>query len=168
MKLLITNYQSLITRAKRGFTLIELLIVITIIGVLAVAILSAINPIEQIQRAQDSGRESDSAELLNSLERYYAASFQYPWVTLGQANPSEALVSSNLSWIDELIAKGEVKPQFKDRASWAGIYTTQSGTVVSLCFDPASSSFQKQADQRGKNRNGTSGCTVNCYVCVPR
>ncbi|PIU02330.1 hypothetical protein COT66_00800, partial [Candidatus Shapirobacteria bacterium CG09_land_8_20_14_0_10_49_15] len=32
---------------KKGFTLVEMLIVIAIIGVLAVAVLSAINPIEQ-------------------------------------------------------------------------------------------------------------------------
>lgn len=153
---------------KKGFTLIELLIVITIIGILAVAVLSAINPIEQIRRAQDQGRESDAAELLNGLERYYTAFFEYPWDFLGQAIPSEALVSNNLSWIDELIDKDEVKSQFRDRDSWGDLYLTQSGTLVSICFDPQSSTFQSQADTAGKNRDGTSGCVSSCYICIPR
>jgi prepilin-type N-terminal cleavage/methylation domain-containing protein len=154
---------------KKGFTLIELLIVITIIGILAVAVLSAINPVEQIRRAQDQGRESDAAEILNGFERYYTAFFEYPWDALGQATPSESLVSNNLSWVDELIDKGEVKSQFRDRDSWADIYVTQSGAdVISLCFDPESSTFQEQADSAGKNRDGSSGCASSCYVCLPR
>lgn len=151
---------------KEGFTLIELLIVITIVGVLAVAVLSAINPIEQIRRAQDQGMESDAAELLKATERYYTAFFEYPWDTLGEPDPNQTLVRS--SWLTELVNKGEVKPQFVDRDSWGKIYTTLAGTVVRLCFDPASSSFQKQADAAGKNRDGSSGCTSGCFVCVPR
>ena len=34
---------------RKGFTLIELLIVISILGILAVAVLSAINPVEQLK-----------------------------------------------------------------------------------------------------------------------
>lgn len=151
---------------KRGFTLIELLIVITIIGILAVAVLSAINPIEQVRRAQDQGLESDSAELLNAVERYYTAFFEYPWDALGEADPNQTLVQD--SWITELINKGEVKPQFADRDSWDTIYVTLSGTVPRVCFDPASSSVQKQADAAGKNRDGSAGCTSNCYSCIPK
>ncbi len=163
MEKIVSNMQQAI---RKGFTLIELLIVITIIGVLAVAILSAINPIEQVRRAQDSGLESDAAELLNGLERYYTAFFEYPWDALGESDPSQVLVKT--SWVNELINKGEVKPQFADRSSWGSIYTTLAGTVVRLCFDPASTSFQKQADAAKKNRDGSSGCTSSCYVCVPR
>lgn len=139
---------------------------ITIIGVLAVAVLSAINPVERIRRAQDSGLESDAAELLNGVKRYYTAFFEFPWDTLGEPDPNQTLVQG--SWITELINKGKVKPQFADRDSWGSVYMTLSGTVVRLCFDPASSSFQKQADAAGKNRDGSSGCTSGCYVCVPR
>jgi len=151
---------------KKGFTLIELLIVITIIAILAVAVLSAINPIEQIRRAQDTGKESDSAELLNGLERYYTAFFEYPWEKLGEADPSQTLVQD--SWITELINNGEVKPQFANRDSWDSIFVTQSGSIVSLCFDPASSSTQKQADDAGKNKDGSSGCTSSCWACIPK
>lgn len=153
---------------KKGFTLIELLIVITIIGILAVAVLSSINPIEQIRRSQDTGLRSDSAELLSAFERYYTAFFEYPWTALGQGNPSQTAVDpGGLSWIDELIAKGGVKPQFKDRDSWEFIFATQTGTVVSLCFDPTSTTFQEEADDKGKYRSGLSGCASGCFICVP-
>jgi len=162
----VTSNKFQVTSKRHGFTLIELLIVITIIGILAVAVLSAINPIEQIRRATDQGLESDAAEALNAMERYYTAFFEYPWDALGEADPSQTLVQD--SWITELVAKGEVKPQFADRDSWDSIYTTLAGSVVRLCFDPASSSFQEQADSAGKNKDGSSGCTSNCHVCIPR
>ncbi len=62
-----------------GFTMIELLIVITILGILAVAVLSAINPIEQINRGRDTGSQSDAEQLLSSIDRYNAFQGYYPW-----------------------------------------------------------------------------------------
>jgi prepilin-type N-terminal cleavage/methylation domain-containing protein len=65
--------------AQLGFTMIELLIVITILGILAVAVLSAINPIEQINRGRDTGRQSDAEQLLSAIDRYNAFQGYYPW-----------------------------------------------------------------------------------------
>ncbi len=64
---------------NKGFTLIELLVVITLIGILAVAVLSAINPIEQINKGRDAGRRADSSQLANAIDRYFAANEIYPW-----------------------------------------------------------------------------------------
>lgn len=64
---------------KKGFTLIELLVVITLIGVLAVSVLSALNPIEQINKGRDAGKRADSSQLLSSLDRYFASNEKYPW-----------------------------------------------------------------------------------------
>lgn len=64
---------------RQGFTLIELLVVITLIGVLAIAVLSAINPIEQINKARDAGRRSDAAQLIKAEDRYYASNEEFPW-----------------------------------------------------------------------------------------
>lgn len=63
-----------------GFTLVELLIVIALIGVLAVAVLAAINPLEQLNRARDTGMESDASQLLAAIDRYYASQEKFPWV----------------------------------------------------------------------------------------
>ena len=55
----------------KGFTLIELLIVMAILGVLAVVVLVAINPVQQLARTRDAGRKSGVAQLGRSLEAYY-------------------------------------------------------------------------------------------------
>lgn len=64
---------------SRGFTLIELLVVITLIGVLAVAVLSALNPIEQINKARDAAKRADSSQVLAGLDRYFASNEKFPW-----------------------------------------------------------------------------------------
>ena len=58
---------------KRGFTLIELLIVIAILGVLAVVILVAINPQEQLARTRDAGRTSSVTQLGHAMQAYGAS-----------------------------------------------------------------------------------------------
>ena len=70
---------------RKGFTLIELLIVITLLGILAVAVLSAINPIEQINRSRDTSSKSDAEQLINAIDRYYASKGYYPWTSGGVA-----------------------------------------------------------------------------------
>jgi len=66
-------------RKQLAFTMIELLIVIAILGILAVAVLSAINPIEQINRGRDTGSRSDAEQLISAIDRYYAMTGYYPW-----------------------------------------------------------------------------------------
>lgn len=66
-------------RASRGFTMIELLVVIAVIGVLAVAVLSSINPIEQINKGRDTRTRSDAAQMINATDRFFAVHEIYPW-----------------------------------------------------------------------------------------
>ncbi len=68
---------------KKGFTLIELLIVMAILGVLAVVVLIAINPAEQLARARDSGRISAVNQLGRALTAYYVANMAYPGAVAG-------------------------------------------------------------------------------------
>ena len=79
---------------RKGFTLIELLIVIAILGILAVAVLSAINPVEQMKKARDAGRKSDAAELLNAHERYFTTFGCYPWENVAGVCTATALGSA--------------------------------------------------------------------------
>lgn len=81
----------MISLRKLGFTMIELLIVIAVLGILAVAVLASINPIEQINRGRDTGTRSDAEQLISAIDRFYAAKGYYPWMENG--------VSTN-TWTD--------------------------------------------------------------------
>jgi len=63
-----------------GFTLIELLIVIAILGILAAAVLVAINPGKRTRQAQDAKRKNDIGALATEIQGYYTTPGQgcYP------------------------------------------------------------------------------------------
>ena len=56
-----------------GFTLIELLIVIAILGILAAAVLVAINPGKRTRQAQDAKRKNDIGALATEAQGYYTS-----------------------------------------------------------------------------------------------
>jgi len=63
---------------QRGVTLIELLVVIAVIGVLALVLLVAINPLRQLQKARDTDRKADIAQIQQALELYRSDQGTYP------------------------------------------------------------------------------------------
>ena len=81
--------------SRRGFTLIELLIVMAILGVLAVVVLVAINPIQQLARTRDTGRKSGVTQLGHALDAYYTAR-------------NGAYVAEGTTWITALSTSGEL------------------------------------------------------------
>lgn len=103
------------TQASSGVTLIELLVVVAIIGILAMVVLTAVNPSQRISETEDSQIRADLAMMRNALEAYAAANEgNYPqtsgtnWycesctVSWGQA------IGAN-QWIPELVNKGYLK-----------------------------------------------------------
>lgn len=162
---------------KKGFTLIELLVVISVIAVLAVAVLSSINPVEQINKAKDTASKSDAAEILNSMERYYATFGCYPWEVVASKCPvpyvyatqASTAVGSLAAVFTELVAKSEIKAQLQSRVltqTNAGaknnlIMTGDASQLVHVCFLPSSKTFLGQANGIA---DGTAGAT---HVCVP-
>lgn len=80
---------------NKGFTLIELLIVIAILGVLAVVVLVAINPAQQLARTRDAGRKSSVAQLGHAAEAFAT--------THAGTYPVE-----DTSWVTEMVDAGEI------------------------------------------------------------
>lgn len=70
----LTNAKRLTTNAKRiGFTLIELLIVIAILGILAAAVLVAVNPAKRQNQAKDANIKADIGSIATALQAYYTS-----------------------------------------------------------------------------------------------
>lgn len=155
----------------RGFTMIELLIVIAVLGVLAIAVLAAINPIEQINRGRDTGNRSDAEQLLSAVDRYNASQMVWPWqdasdepaavawtrVTTTTPAGSTCAMLSNLRYdASDVSCPGtdEIKQTFVNRITDARYnslyieYGGASGDSVYVCFSPQSMSFGQEADRR--------------------
>jgi len=66
-------------KGKKGFTLIELLVVIGILGILAIGILAAIDPFEQLKKGRDTNLRNVTVEYVNACTRYYATHGVLPW-----------------------------------------------------------------------------------------
>ncbi len=116
-----------VSNAKRGFTLIELLIVIAILGVLAVVVLVAINPVQQLARTRDSGRKSSVTQLGHAVSAYYTArNGVYP--------------SANSSWISGLSTAGELAsvPAVVGYSA-SGYSTCSTNSQNSFCYGTSAS-----------------------------
>ncbi len=151
--------------------MIELLIVIAVLGVLAVAVLATINPIEQINRGRDTGSRGDTEQLLSAIDRYNANTGLWPWqdaavddpalawMTLtaaAPATPNGCAMLGLLSTSADPACPGtdEIKAAFVTRlvaAKSNALYMEYGGATgqsVYICFNPQSVAFQKQADDR--------------------
>jgi prepilin-type N-terminal cleavage/methylation domain-containing protein len=79
----------------KGFTLIELLVVIAILGILAAAVLVAINPGKRTRQAQDAKRKNDIGALATEIQGYYT--------TPGQGSyPTALSVLVNQSYLKQM------------------------------------------------------------------
>jgi prepilin-type N-terminal cleavage/methylation domain-containing protein len=158
-------------RNQVGFTMIELLVVIAVIGVLAVAVLSSINPIEQINKGRDTRTRSDAAQLINAVDRYYALQEKYPWNVAGDdftpddVEPSSEFVmgavtgtgatasvdtaAGEWNWIDLLVSTAEVKQGFTNRLKADDnilVFKTEgNNSTMYACFLPTSNGFKQEA-----------------------
>lgn len=163
----------------KGFTMIELLIVIAVLGILAVAVLAAINPIEQINRGKDTGSRSDSEQLLSAIDRSYTTMGYYPWrqsATLGTDAQPWLRVITLATWQDNAAVNvldklsggtvgtagtAELKSSFVSRVvapqyNYLWVYNGGlQGNSTYVCFNPASGSFQKEAEERCAGTRGT-------------
>lgn len=67
------------TTLKKGFTLIEILIIIAVLSALATGLVAAINPVEQIRRANDAATHKTLNDINSSFQEYGTRTQALPW-----------------------------------------------------------------------------------------
>lgn len=138
-------------RLLRGFTLIELLVVIAILGILASAVLVAINPLEQLARGRDAGRKTTVQQLGNSVQSYYTSQGAvYPTV--------------GLTWMSTVQTAGELKT-LPSNPSGTG-YSTGCNSSATLdqngyCYNSNTTDAVVFTRAESKSSTTSAGCNPN-------
>jgi prepilin-type N-terminal cleavage/methylation domain-containing protein len=148
-----------------GFTMIELLIAMGILSVLAVAVLAAIDPVEQLNKSRDTGARSDSKQLVDAVERYYAVREMFPWNTdYAQAPNNFTATNIETQVVDPLVSAGELKSTFPTKISryyvapYNMTFDKPQDGLPSVCFEPTSKTFKEEAAANAANPG---------FICIP-
>ncbi|HSX09776.1 MAG TPA: prepilin-type N-terminal cleavage/methylation domain-containing protein [Candidatus Saccharimonadales bacterium] len=179
------------TSYTKGFTLIELLVVLGILGILAAALLAAINPVEQLNKANDASIKEAASQFVTANTSYYSTHNAFPWFTvanggancyasgnvLGNGTTTTVTLTALSGCVTSLVTAGELKSSFQNlnTSIQNQIDVNEPGGVssdLSVCFQPKSQSQQldpnTKYNQYGgagnscKSQNGTN----NCYWCA--
>jgi prepilin-type N-terminal cleavage/methylation domain-containing protein len=164
--------------SKKGFTLVELLIVIALLGALAIGLIGALDPFEQLKKGTDTGTRNSVSEIHSAIIRYYALKGFMPWCTdaLTCTNPTSGvplLSAPMVSALSMITLTGELKTNFTaiNSGELGKVFVTGTETDVIVCYKPGSKSFRSDINtkylvdgQAGVNC-GTTDATA-CYWCV--
>ena len=158
--------QKVIKATPRGFTLIELLVVLGILGILAAVLLAAINPIEQLNKAQDASDKQIATEYVAATTQYYSVHNTVPFDTVANGGATGCNgASGGTTFTDktlialgacttQLIAQGELKASFSNVTNLKNIHVTTTlpaGTstyTVFACFQPKSHAGQLDSNTK--------------------
>lgn len=165
---------------KSAFTLIELLIVIALLGALAVGLLAALDPFEQLKKGTDTGVRNTVSEVHGAIIRYYAvAGNKMPWDPSTSIGPVDLSTAYSTVGFPNIVSAGELKADFStlagDRLRQITLIGTQES--VTVCFRPESKSFRSDPNTKynssgieigtGEDNCGpTNSNSFSCYWCV--
>lgn len=172
---------------KKGFTLIELLIVIALLGALAVGLLAALDPFEQLKKGTDTGVRNTVSEVQGATIRYYAIKNQMPWCDAADCSTFEdgladtvtaATANTMTNTIANIVTSGELKTDFATLAGTATltkiiVFGSNSLATVQVCYKPTAKSFTNDPNTKFLPTTGADTCvntgnpaTNTCLWCV--
>jgi len=169
---------------SKGFTLIELLIVIALLGALAIGLIGALDPFEQLKKGTDTGVRNTVSEVHSSIIRYYALKGHMPWCVdnlcttftgLTEQPSAVALTATGMdSVLSSIVETGELKSNFTavQAQQLEKIFLSGDTEDVTVCFQPDSKSFRSD-NNSVYNSDGSAadpaicpGDNTSCYWCV--
>ena len=167
-----------------GFTIIEILVVFALLAALAVGLLAALDPLEQIKKGTDQSLAKLTEEVQRASIRYYTSQMKMPWTDdVGLDNPygPEGAVSLNDSgaqdYLREIIRLGELKDDFialaGNKLEKVYLYSANRDQV-SVCFQPVSKAFQadlntvynNMGSKAGQDNCKAKGGSQDCFWCI--
>jgi prepilin-type N-terminal cleavage/methylation domain-containing protein len=173
-------------KIQKGFTLVELLIVIALLGALAIGLIGALDPFEQLKKGTDTGTRNTVSEIHSAIIRYYALKGYMPWCD--EAGVCAAISGAPLNdgteadpgpmslALDNIVATGELKASFTTLQSGelAKVFVTGDNVNAIVCFQPTSKSFRADKntkfDNLGVVKVAPAVCDTTdlnaCYWCV--
>lgn len=150
-----------------GFTLIELLIVIALLGALAVGLIGAIDPFEQLKKGADTGVRDLVNQVQTATIRYYSVKNAMPFaVDVSAANLANADVDAGIT---NMVGAGELRSDFTtiQAGSLAKVFVTSTlvpPTAV-VCYTPTSKSFQSDPNTKYNANHTGALATDGGIVC---
>jgi type II secretory pathway pseudopilin PulG len=152
-----------------GFTIMELLIVIGVLGILAIGILAAIDPFEQLKRGRDNVLREIATNVYTATIRSFGtqgklpSSENYIGVKMGSLTGTEL--------INYLMGVGELKSSFWGGAESAKnlIFITAftNGSKITVCYLPESKAFKNSEAKYDTTGFPQTNCSLqNCYACI--
>lgn len=175
---------------NKGFTLIELLIVIALLGALAVGLLAALDPFEQLKKGTDTGVRNTVSEMHGAVLRYYAIKSNMPWCAVAActswrdvAVTSETVSGLTLTGLTntiiEIAASGELKNDFSTLAGAVTlgkikVYGSNTSATLKVCYSPSAKSFINDPNTKfllatgveSVTCKGAGGADLTCMWCV--
>lgn len=163
--------------------MIELLIVISVLGILAVGLLAAVDPFEQLKKARDTNTRQSALALQTAFIRYYATHGGLPWdntaltdcyAAYTGASPSVDPSGTAISDADmeNCITSGpetdgELKDGFVDALGTGADTMFVTSTTTSsafVCFAPQSKSIRAEENTKFDSA-GVDQTTLSPAVC---